>query len=193
VRRKVYIMPSGVLLKILLRGVKVGECKSAKVKAKVLEVARRLGDLPKDSEYAVVIFEDGYTTPVMTQHLVERTIVPLHSPKHGFTIAIIHTHPLPRTTPSLADLRALFAMAVHNTPVYLATVYRSKDEITITLYIATEKVSLPEMGAILQRAQIYESLHIHHGFKVSEKQVREQHRNLQRYGIKVERYRIKIR
>jgi len=169
----------------------VSKYRSSEIKVKVLEVARKLAKMPKDSEYAVVIFEDGYITPVMTQHFRARAIVPLRSHKHGFTVAIAHTHPLPRTTPSLADLRALFAMAIHNTPVYLATVYRGKDEITITLYTATRRIDPAEIRSILQDAYVYEVLHVYRGSRISEKQVREQHIALQKYGIKIERYRIK--
>ncbi|RLF14599.1 MAG: hypothetical protein DRJ66_05755 [Thermoprotei archaeon] len=160
------------------------------LRGRLLNLAKELARLPKDSEYSLVIFEDGYATPIITQGRFAETVVPIKDLEHGHAIAILHTHPLPRIAPSLADLRSLLIMSTYNVPSYLGTVYRKDDKIIVTLYIAKRKISLGEVEHILRSAYVYELLHAYRGFRedISEKQLHEQHLLLRNIGIVVERY-----
>ncbi len=160
------------------------------VKSVILRVARELARKPADVERAVVIFEDGYVTPEITQHLRSRTLVPFRSQEHGLAVAIVHTHPLPRSAPSLADLWALCIMSTNRTPAYLATVYSSGEGSVVTIYIAKRRLHPQEIREIIRKSYLYELLNVRFRFapEISEKQIREQHRILQEHGIVVERY-----
>jgi len=160
------------------------------LKEVILSKARQLANLPKDAEYAIVIFEDGYVTPIITQGYFASTMVPFKTPDHGYARAVIHTHPLPRLSPSVADLRLLFILSMYGAPAYLATVYRDERKVIVTLYIARRKIAPSEAEVALRKAYTYELAHAYLGFKegLSEKQLREQHRSLQRIGVSVERY-----
>lgn len=156
----------------------------------ILDLARKLAELPKDSEYSIVIFEDGYVTPIISQKDFTKTIVPIMDREHGHAIAILHTHPLPRFAPSLADLRSLLMMSVYNVPSYLVTVYREDGRAVVTLYIAKNKIDLDQAEYILRSSYVYELLHAYRGFsnELSEKQLHEQYTFLRDLGIVVERY-----
>lgn len=164
------------------------------LKAKLLSLAKKLAEMPKDAEYAIVVYEDGYISPILTQRLFGGAIIPFRDANHGFAVAVLHTHPVPRTAPSLSDLNLLFNMSMHNAPVYLGTIYKSENEMILTLYIANKRVDPVEATSILNRSRIYEFLNVEGGFreKFSDKQIYEQHKMLQRLGVSVERYRFKL-
>jgi len=162
------------------------------VKERILKLARKVARSPKEREHAVVVFEDG--SEAWVRGSWRATAIPLYSPAHGRAIAVIHTHPVPRETPSLADLRTLITMSRMRAPAYLATVYRVDGEALVTLYTATRALSPHEAEAVLLGALEYERLHLETGFNrlASEKQAREQHELLKFVGITVERYRLML-
>ncbi len=163
-------------------------------KRKLISLARDLARKPRDVEHAIVVFEDGWVSPIISQGLKYGTFIPLRNSIHGYAIAVLHTHPVPRTAPSIADLNLLFSMSMFNTPVYLGTIYRGDDEVTLTLYIANRRINPVEARAILSESYVYEVLNIEGGFKedLSDKQIYEQQILLQKFGISIERYRFKL-
>mgnify|MGYP000265220665 CR=1 FL=1 len=161
-----------------------------RLKEKLFPLAKKLAKMPKDAEYAIVVFEDGYISPIISQKYYAGALVPVKDFQHGYAIAVLHTHPLPRVTPSLADLRLLIIMSMYNIPTYLGTIYKENDKVIFTLYIANRSINTSEARLILNKSYIYEIIHRRYGFKeeISEKQLREQHRFLQKFGISIERY-----
>lgn len=164
------------------------------IKRDVLAKVKELTRMPKDAEYAVVIFEDGYATPVITQKMFHGAVIPFMLPGHGVARAVIHTHPVPRFAPSIADLKVLLAMAEYRTPAYLATVYSEGEEAVATIYTAKERVPGLEAAKVLEGFLKYEDANILLDFKesLSHKQAWEQHAVLERLGITVEKYRFKV-
>ncbi|MCS7364868.1 MAG: hypothetical protein NDF54_05460 [archaeon GB-1867-035] len=167
---------------------------SRDLKFKLFSLAKKLAGMPKDAEYAIIVYEDGYVSPIISQGLFSGAIIPFRHVDHGFAVAVLHTHPVPRTAPSIADLNLLFNMSRHNTPAYLGTIYRSGSEVVLTLYIANRSVSPMEASLVLNESRVYEFLNVRGGFResLSDKQIYEQHRLLQRLNISVERYRFKL-
>jgi len=162
------------------------------VKDRILELARRLAKAPKTAEYAVVVFEDGSEVWVRGSPL--GAAVPIYAKARGRAVAIVHTHPVPRTTPSLADLQALLRIALLGAPAYMATVYRANGEAVVTLYTANTRITPEAASYILRESAEYERLQVQSSFSpaASEKQAREQHVMLRQYGITVERYSLKL-
>ena len=164
------------------------------LKRKIFTLAKNLAKMPKDAEYAIIVYEDGHVSPIITQKLFSGAIIPFRHNFHGIAIAVLHTHPVPRSAPSIADLNLLFNMSMYNTPAYLGTIYRSGDEAVLTLYIANKRID-PFIGRkILSESYIYEILNVRGGFResFSDKQIYEQHKLFQKYGITIERYKFKL-
>ncbi len=160
------------------------------VETDIIGIARRLAAEPSPVERAVVVYEDGYVLPIAGSTM--GVSIPLVT-NHGRATAVIHTHPVPRTAPSLPDLQVLFAMArLGVEQPRMVTVYSSEEGVIVTVYTLK---SPPPPGAeelAARQALNYERLNIDAGFdpRVSEKQLREQHALLGRLGIGVERYRL---
>lgn len=167
---------------------------SGDLKFKLFSLAKKLAGMPKDAEYAVIVYEDGHVSPIISQGLFSGAIIPFRHVDHGFAVAVLHTHPIPRTAPSIADLILLFNMSRYNTPAYLGTVYRGGGEVVLTLYVANRSVSPVEASLVLNKSRVYEFLNVKGGFRegFSDKQIYEQHRLLQRLNVSVERYRFKL-
>ena len=165
------------------------------LKVKLFSLAKKLGGMPRDAEYAIVVYEDGHISPIISQRMFSGAMIPFSVAGHGVAVAVLHTHPVPRTAPSLTDLNILFNMAIYNVPVYLGTIHRGEDEITLTLYIARRPINPEEARKVLRESYIYELLNVREGFKkeVSDKQIYEQHKMLQKLNISIERYRFKIK
>ena len=66
-------------------------------KRKLISLARDLARKPRDVEHAIVVFEDGWVSPIISQGLKYGTFIPLRNSIHGYAIAVLHTHPVPRT------------------------------------------------------------------------------------------------
>lgn len=157
---------------------------------KILEIARRLAAQPSEVEQAVVVYEDGFELALKGSPF--GVPIPLVT-EHGRAVAVIHTHPVPRTAPSLPDLQVLLRMARLgvNEPA-VATVYSGGGEAVVTVYRVRSPPPPGSEELLLRHAIGYEHLSAESGFdpRVSEKQVREQHALLSRLGIVVERYRL---
>jgi len=157
----------------------------------IIKIARRLAEEPSPVERAVVVYEDGSTIELAGS--LGGVNIPLVVAGRGRAVAVIHTHPVPRTAPSLPDLQVLFAMArLGVEQPRMVTVYSSAEGVVVTVY--TLKGPLPP-GAeelVARQALSYERLNLDAGFdpRVSEKQLREQHALLSRLGVSVERYRL---
>ena len=160
------------------------------MKRRILSAARRLAALKRKGEAAIVIFEDGHEELLVGTEL--SVPVPLTG-IHGRAKAIVHTHPVPRTAPSLADLYTLIVMARLGVPSYMATVYSTGKTATITIYTATKPLFGLEQ-TILKKAARYEKLNMETIFDpgISNKQVVEQHAMLAKLGVTVERYRVTL-
>lgn len=158
----------------------------------ILETARTLASEADTVENAVVLYEDGHALRLKGSRY--GVAIPLVT-NHGRAVAVIHTHPVPRTSPSLPDLRVLFSMAKLGVPSpKLVTVYSEGNTALVTVYTARAPLP-PDIEELLTKHALdYEFMNIQSGFdpKVSEKQVREQHALLSRLGVSVERYKIKI-
>lgn len=161
------------------------------MKDRILESSRELASMAVDEEeYAVVIYEDGAW--VLFSGASMEVQIPLIGP-HGRAVAVIHTHPVPRTAPSLPDLAVLISMTrLGVIPAYLATVYASNGKATVTLYTATRPLPHGVEKIIAAQALKYEKLNYVNAFSpsISEKQLREQHALLSKLGISVERYQV---
>lgn len=157
----------------------------------ILESARELVSMAAGRvEYAIVIYEDG--SRAVFRGAAMEVPIPLTGP-HGRAVAVIHTHPVPRTAPSLPDLAVLVSMTrLGIIPAYLAIVYFSNKRATVTLYTATRPIPREAEKIIAGQALKYEKLNYISAFSpsISEKQLREQHAMLSRLGISVERYQI---
>jgi hypothetical protein len=160
------------------------------VEIDIIGIARRLAMEPSSVERAVVVYEDGYILPIAGSPM--GVGIPLLT-NHGRATAVIHTHPVPRTAPSLPDLQVLFAMAKLGVEQpRMVTVYSNEEGVILTVYTLK---SPPPPGAeelAARHALNYEHLNLDANFdpRVSEKQLREQHALLSRLGISVERYRL---
>lgn len=162
------------------------------VETKLIELAKELASLRDGVEHAAVVYEDGFII-----HLKGSTLgvgIPLLT-NHGRAVTVVHTHPVPRTAPSLPDLKVLLLMAQLGVPSpKLATVFSDGREATISVY-TMRSLPPPELLPLLERhAYSYELLNAESGFdpSISEKQLREQHILLSKLGISVERYRVRI-
>ncbi len=157
----------------------------------ILESARELASMASErEEYAMVIYEDG--SRAVFKGAAMEVLIPLAG-QHGRAVAVIHTHPVPRTAPSLQDLAVLVSMTrLGIVPAYLATAYFSSGKVTVTLYTATRPIPRGAEKVIADQALKYEELNYINAFSpsTSEKQLREQHALLSRLGISVERYQI---
>ena len=158
----------------------------------LLELARELAGLRDRAEHAAVVYEDGSVL-----HLRGTPFgvgIPLVS-DHGRAVAVVHTHPVPRTAPSLPDLQVLISMARLGVPSpKLATVYSDGVEATVSVYTLRGPPPPELLRLIEEKAMEYEALSVESRFdsSVSEKQLREQAAVLGRLGISVERYRFRL-
>ncbi len=161
------------------------------VETTIFEIARRLAREPSPVERAVVLYEDGSALELSGSPT--GVSIPLVAAGHGRAVAVVHTHPVPRSAPSLPDLQVLFAMARLGVErPRMVTVYSGAGGVVVTVYTLK---SPPPPGAeelVARHALSYERLSVDTGFdpRVSEKQLREQHALLSRLGISVERYRL---
>lgn len=162
------------------------------VETQILEVAKDLASIREPYEHAVVVYEDGFKVHLRGSML--GVSIPLLT-DHGRAVAIVHTHPVPRTAPSLPDLMVLISMArLGVKEPKLATVYSEYREATVTVY-TLRSTPPPDLIPLLERHALnYEQLNVESRFDsaVSEKQLREQHAFLSRLGLSVARYRIKL-
>jgi len=162
------------------------------VETKLVELAKGLASLRDAVEHAIVVYEDGYALHLRGGQL--GVTIPLVT-NHGRAVAVIHTHPVPRSAPSLADLRVLVAMAQLGVrEPKLLTVHAEGGEATISVYTLRRPLP-PELWLQLERdALSYELLNVESRFspEVSEKQLREQHALLSRLSLSIERYKVKV-
>lgn len=162
------------------------------VETQILELAKDLASLNEPFEHAVVIYEDGFKLHLRGSPL--GVGIPLVT-DHGRAVAVVHTHPVPRTAPSLPDLQVLLSMArlgVKNPR--LATVYSDGREVTVTVYTLRSPPPEELLPLLERQALSYEVLNVESQFDpaISEKQLREQHALLSKHGISVERYKIRL-
>jgi len=162
------------------------------VETQIIELAKGLAGINEPFEHAIIVYEDGYLL-----HLRGSTLgvgIPLVT-DHGRAVAIVHSHPVPRTAPSLPDLRVLLSMkqlGVENPK--LATVYSDGREATVTVYTLRSTPPPHLIPLLEQHALEYERLNVESRFDpaISEKQLREQHALLSRLGLSIERYRFRV-
>ncbi|RLF19379.1 MAG: hypothetical protein DRN15_01950 [Thermoprotei archaeon] len=154
---------------------------------RLYRLVQTIARYPKDKEYALVLFEDGY----ISSHLYntqELAVIPVYNRVHGRAIAVVHTHPIPRTAPSIADLKTLAIMSRYGTPAHLVTVFSYKDRVKVTVYTAKRRIDPEELKEIMMLSSHYEHIPL-----LSDKQVREQAYKLRKYGIVVERYDLMLK
>lgn len=162
------------------------------VEINLLELAKGLASIQDSVEHAVVVYEDGFALHLRGSPL--GVGIPLVS-DHGRAVAVVHTHPVPRTAPSLPDLKVLFSMAQLGVPnPRLVTVYSDGAEATVSVYTLRFLPPPDLLPMIEEQALRYELLSVKSRFdpSISEKQLREQHAILSRLGISIERYKVKV-
>lgn len=156
----------------------------------IIRIARMLAEEPSPIERAVIVYEDGYALSIAGS--LTGVSIPLVT-SHGRATAVIHTHPVPRTAPSLPDLQVLFAMAKLGVErPRMVTVYSDAEGVIITVYTLRSPMPPGAEELAAQHALNYERLNLDANFdpRISEKQLREQHTLLSRLGIGVERYKL---
>ena len=162
------------------------------VEIDLIELAKGLARVRDSAEHAIVVYEDGFALHLRGSSL--GVGIPLVS-NHGKAVAVVHTHPVPRTAPSLPDLRVLFSMGVLGVQnPKLVTIYSDGGEATVSIYTLRSLPPPDLVPLIEEQALKYEQLSARTDFdpSISEKQLREQHAILSRLGISVERYKVKV-